>query len=276
MSESERHIKRAHQRSVERALREERLGLAIIGRVIVLDHPDPGRLLARLEAVCRSAQQNPGASIEVRQVLIDGTLLIRNAIARELGRPQTLLDPPGWAGHVKPSAVDQVAGHESSITQQLGLVEGDNSGPLADVINIQREQTETITAIHEYLVKALQEGPVTDRELFTRYILNPETPPHSLEAIVERRKELVLSGRVKDSGGRKGKSVIWTLVETKHIAEITETKKAWKRSGVQRERVECPECGNFYAKGAGIGTHLQKKHGYTVGQRRAVAASNEG
>jgi len=206
-SEKEKRVKQAASRSTERALREERLALAAIAKCFVLESPDPGRLLARLEAMARSAQQNGKTTVAVRQSLLDSVKLIRNAINRELGKPQELLDP--HVGHVIPSRVERLVG-DDTIPQQLGLM---SNGDLGDVIAAHDEQTATIFHVHEKVVEVLRSGPATDREIYRRYTLRPDTKPHSKTALTERRKELTQTGRIRDTGSKHKGEPVWALVE---------------------------------------------------------------
>ena len=252
--EGERRVKQVAERSRERALQEERLALAAIAKVIVLEVPDPGRLLARLEAMVRAASQQSSTPIRVRQALIDGEALVRNAINRELGRPQALLNPPGW-NHVNPKAVDRIVGGEA-LPQQLGL---ENDGGLGDVISAQAEQATTILAVHECLVKVLRQyGPATDQELYDRYLALDDAPRHSAQALKERRKELCLSGRVVHSRIKRGRDPVWSLVED---TQKVEGQTVWGKTGQTEVKVPCPECGEEFGRGAGLATHRQAKHG---------------
>ena len=260
-SEQEKHIKAAAVRSRERALQEERLGLAAIASAVCREVPNPDRLLARLEAMTRKAQQNPKTPMRVKQSLLDGTALIRNAINRELGKPQELLDPPGWR-HVSPTAVNRLV-KDGEVTQQLGL---EAKETLEDVAVATREQAATIAAVHEVIVRILKEGPATDSELYWRYMQQTDAPKHSAQELRRRRLELYKSGRVNDSGLRDGKDIRWVLVEDKH--KIPESERTWKRGGKTEERVKCPECGEMVGKGAGIAVHIKAKHSTTGFIRR--------
>ncbi len=260
-------VERAAQRSMGRALREERLALAVLAKIFLLEVPNPDRLLARIGAVVRSASTQKGFSQEARQALIDCERLVRNALARELGRPQTLMDPPGWMGHVNPRTVDKVISGEP-IGQQLGL--SASNGDLTDVAEAQTDRMQTVLAVHDKIVEALKEGPATERVLYQRYIVFPDAPPHSPRALTERRRELTQSGRVKDTGVRVGTEPVWALVEDKAKVKAASDPKnpTWKKEGRTRDKVPCPECGKPCGFGAGLAMHLKSKHGYSVGQRR--------
>jgi hypothetical protein len=208
-NEKEKRVKQASARSMERALREERLALAAIAKCFILESPDPGRLLARLEAMTRSAQQSGKTTVAIQQSLLDAVKMIRNAINRELGKPQELMDPN--VGHVMASRVDRLVGPDGNPIsfQQLGLM---SDGDLGDVITAHEEQTATIFRVHDQLVKVLRRGPATDKEIYRRYILHPDTQPQSQKALLERRKELTVSGRIREAGRHKDEP-IWGLVE---------------------------------------------------------------
>ncbi len=208
VSQQEKRVQQAATRSMERALREERLALAAVAKCFVLEARDPGRLLARLEAMSRSAQQSGKTTVAIRQSLLDAVALIRNAINRELGKPQELMNPD--VGHVMASRVDRLVGSEDNPNhQQLGLM---SNGDLGDVIAAHEEQTATIFQVHDKLVDVLRKGPATDREIYRRYTLRMDTLPHSQKALVERRKELTASGRIREAGKHKDEP-IWGLIE---------------------------------------------------------------
>lgn len=251
-TEQQKDVKAAAVRSKERALQEERLGLAAIAKVIVDEVRDPDRLLARLEAMTRFAQQNGSTPLRTRQALLDGTALIRNAINRERDKPQELLDPPGWR-HVNPAAVNRIANVEP--VQQLGLAD---KGDLDDVADANKEQAATIAAVQSVIVEVLREGPATDAEIYRRYIKVEGAPLHSPRSLLTRRRELLRSGRINESGKLEGKEILWTLVEDKH--KIPESERTWKRGGRTEERVTCPECGESFGKGAGLAVHIKTNH----------------
>lgn len=201
-------VQRAAHRSVERALAEERLALAAVAKCVLLEVPNPTGLLARLEDLARGAQSNPKASLKLRQSLIDAVMLFKNAMAREMGKPQSLLDPP--LAHVDPGKVDDLVG-AAHREQQLSIAQGDRG--IQDVEAVQRERIETIAAIHDALVGVMREGPASDGELHRRYALLEERPWQAPAALAERRRELVRLGRVC-AAGRKDGEPLWALVET--------------------------------------------------------------
>jgi len=121
-------VKAAAKRSVERALQEERLAIAAIVKVMLIEVPDPGRVLARLDAMTRAAEANPRVPPTIRRQLIDATRFVRTAIERERGKPQSLFEP--HVGHVAPKDVDALVAPTRG-PQQLGLV--NNTSVLGDV-----------------------------------------------------------------------------------------------------------------------------------------------
>lgn len=207
-------IKDARIRSLERAVKEERLALAAIVKVMLIEVPDPARVLARLDAMSRAAEANPRTPAAVRKQLIDATLFVKTAIERETGRPQTLFEPD--VGHVKPKDVDSLV-EPTEGPQQLGLQQ--DEGLFGDVQDAHRERVATMTSVHAAIVVLLQrEGPLTDRELWTHYVADGGTPQQSQKAITERRRELVGSGRVVGAGkGLRGEPA-WRLVEQEAAA----------------------------------------------------------
>jgi hypothetical protein len=205
-------VKAATQRSLERALLEERLAIAAIVKVMLIEVPDPARVLARLDAMTRAAEQNPRVPPTVRRQLIDATRFVRTAIQREQAKPQELFDP--HVGHVSPKDVNALVAPTDG-PQQLGLV--NHGSTLGDVEAAHEDRVRTISTVHAALVGLLREkGAMTDRELFTRYLIaNAEgaLPRQTQKAITERRRELVAAGRVVTAGrGDRGEPA-WDILE---------------------------------------------------------------
>lgn len=205
-------VKAAHQRSLERALQEERLAIAAIVKVMLIEVPDPARVMARLDAMTRAAEANPRVPATVRRQLLDATRFVRTAIERETGKPQSLFDP--HVGHTSPRDVDALV-NPTDGPQQLGLV-GHQGSMLGDVEDAHEDRVRTIAAVHTALVGLLKsEGAATDRELYARYTLANQgaLPMQSQKAITERRRELVGAGRVVGAGkGLRGEPA-WDVVE---------------------------------------------------------------
>lgn len=203
-------VKQATVRSLERALQEERLAIAAVTKVMLIEVPDPGRVLARLDSMVRTAELNPRVPVSVRRQLLDAARFVRTAIEREQGRPQSLFDP--HVGHVKKEAVDALVAPTES-PEQLGFVT--NESVLGDVEVAHEQRVQTIVAVHGALVECLRsEGSATDAELWSRYqrMLAPGVPFQSRRAITERRKELVAAGRVVRVDPRGGVPA-WDVVE---------------------------------------------------------------
>src|SRR5258708_38673753 len=76
-SKGRRKVQAAAERSAVRALKEERLALAAIGKVFVLECDNPARLLSRLEAMARNAERSPRVPVRVRRTLLHGALIVR-------------------------------------------------------------------------------------------------------------------------------------------------------------------------------------------------------
>jgi hypothetical protein len=211
-------VKAAHQRSLERALREERLAIAAIVKVMLIEVPDPARVLARLDAMTRAAEANPRVPATVRRQLLDATRFVRTAIERETGRPQSLFDPD--VGHTSPRDVDALV-RPTNGPQQLGLV-GHSGSMLGDVEAAHDDRVRTIQAVHTALVGLFQEhGALTDRELYSRYTLTNvrgALPQQSQKAVTERRKELTAAGRVVSAGRGPRDEPAWNLVEAEVAA----------------------------------------------------------
>lgn len=210
-------VKAAAKRSIERALQEERLAIAAIVKVMLIEVPDPRRVLARLDAMTRAAEANPRVPPTVRRQLLDATRFVKTAIERETGKPQSLFDP--HVGHVSPKDVNALVAPTEG-PQQLGLI--NHGSTLGDVEAAHDDRVRTISTVHTALVGILREHgkPVTDRELHALYQMhnvgNP-LPRQSAGAIVERRKELFAAGRLV-TAGREGGVPQWDLVERDALA----------------------------------------------------------
>lgn len=202
-----RRVHDAQLRSAQTALREERLALAAITKVMLLEVPDPSRVLARLDAMARAAEANPRTTVSTKRMLLDATRFVRTAIQRELGKPQELFDP--HVGHVDADKVDELVEPVNG-NQQLGLA-GQGSF-LGDVEEAHAERVTTITRVQSAIVDLYRgEGVLTDRALHANYLLagaRSPLPMQSYAALVERRKELAAAGRVVSAGNGA-----WGLVE---------------------------------------------------------------
>jgi hypothetical protein len=204
-------VKRAARRSMEAALREERLAIGAIVKVMLLEVPDPGRVLARLDAMVRAAEANPRMTPTIRRQLLDASRFVRAAIQREEGRPQELFDP--HVGHVRAEAVDALVAPTDG-AQQLGL-EGQTS-MLGDVESAHAERVALLATVHDALVEIVRgHGALSDLELHARYVhrgafAGSGLPLQSPKAIAERRRELCAAGRFVRAEGREVK---WDIVE---------------------------------------------------------------
>lgn len=203
-------IKDAHIKALERALREERLALAAVVKVMLIEVPDPARVLARLDAMSRAAEQNPRTSAAVRKQLLDATLFVKTAIQRERGRPQELFEPD--VGHTRPKDVDALV-EASDGPQQLGLV---NNEQIGDAGEAHDERVRTIGQVHTALIGLYREhGALSDRELHGHYAVVAPTrglPRQTQGAVTERRRELLAAGRLSRAEQRGGEPA-WDLVE---------------------------------------------------------------
>jgi hypothetical protein len=211
-------VRRAAQRSAEKALVEERLALAAIVKCLLAEVPDPERALRRIEAMVRQAESNPKTPVATRKMLLDGYRFIATAVERQLGKPQQLFDP--HIGHMKQKDVDAVADlPEQGV--QLGL--GD--GTLADVETAHGERVDTIVRVQTELVRLLKEhGALTDEELLSYYARAFQAEPQRIPAlgpkdVARRRRELTASGRVLATGQRRSGSPLWDLVEREALIE---------------------------------------------------------
>lgn len=216
---AKRDVKKAAQRTLERALVEERLALSAITKVMLLEVPDPARVLARLDAMTRAAEANPRVSAGTRKRLIDATRFVRAAVERELGvKPQAeLFDPPGR--EVKPQAIDALVTPTDG-PQQLGLEMTESL--LGDVETAHADRVQTLSLIHEALIEMLRTGgAATDKELHERYLRRPNgLPPQSQGAVASRRRELYAAGRIVKAGTR-GSAPTWDVIERDALAQAS-------------------------------------------------------
>lgn len=206
----EAEVKRAAERSLERALKEERTAIAAITKCFLLECPSPERALARIEAMVRAADANPRTTAATRRTLIDGATFVRTAIERELGKPQSLFDP--HVGHVKGEAVDKLV-QGSEVPEQLGLA---HDGKLGDTVAAHEERTETLAVVQNALVDVIRtHGAMTDAGLWYMYSQNITVPRQSAAEISARRKELTRSGRLRRAGSATDAGGVpkWDLVE---------------------------------------------------------------
>jgi hypothetical protein len=206
-------LKRAAQRSAEKALIEERLALAAIVKVFLAEVPEPERALRRIEAMVRSAEANAKTPVATRKMLLDAHRFIATAVERETGRPQTLFDP--HVRHLREAEVEAV-GDAHPQGEQLGF----GNGGLADAEEAHAERVRTVGRVQTILVELLKQGACSDAELWARYIragrLSPDqAPAQSLTEIGKRRKELTANGRVLATGERnKLHEPLWGLLES--------------------------------------------------------------
>lgn len=217
----DKQLAKVRERSLLDALAQERLALAAITKVLLLEVDDPQRVLVRLDAMARSATANRRVPAGTRRALIDGVRLVRRAIERERGEDPfaqpTLLDPP--SPEPKPERVDELAAATDG-PQQLGLVGNEQIG--ADLEAAHEERVATVARIHEAIIELLRAaGAANDDEIHHRYTLaamhaDTRLPQQTKTAIVERRRELVQAGRLKSAGDKR-----WDLVERELIGEAT-------------------------------------------------------
>jgi hypothetical protein len=93
-------------KNLERALKEERTGLVAVARIVIEECPDSRRLLRRLEAMARKAEEQR-APARTRDAIRHGHAQLARALEQVQGRAQGLFDP--HVGHVQPSKVEALA-----------------------------------------------------------------------------------------------------------------------------------------------------------------------
>src|SRR4051794_17334380 len=91
----EKRIERAKVRNLERALKEERLGLTAIGIAFAKTHGDADAMLGALENMVRAAMEDPRVSAKTKQAMLSGQQILERALAIHRGRPQPLFNDDG-------------------------------------------------------------------------------------------------------------------------------------------------------------------------------------
>jgi hypothetical protein len=209
--EEQRAVKAAYVRSLEKRLAEERLAIAAIVKVMLLEVPDPARVLARLEAMTRAAAANTRTPASVTSQLMDATRFVRTAIQRELGKPQELFEP--HVGHVRPADVQALV-EPTEGPQQLGLLTNES---IEDAEDAHAGRIDTISKVYAALIEILRnDGAMTDRELHAMYEIKAMSgglPRQSFKSCKERRMELKAAGRLKSLAEQRDGDTVWELIE---------------------------------------------------------------
>jgi hypothetical protein len=178
-----RHVASARERSLERALRDERRALVSVAAVALRAARDPDELVARLEVIARRAVEQPRNPARTCEALTYASRAFANARAIELGKPQRLFDLD--VGHVAPGGVrnliDGADPGQTSLFEPevvLGLADGAAEELLELVVDVFRDADE----------------PLDDAELRTR--VRCARPLLTAAAIARSRVELVRRGRL--------------------------------------------------------------------------------
>jgi hypothetical protein len=203
-------------RNLERALKEERLGLTAIATAFVQTHGDADAMAAKMEAMVRSAVEDPRVKPGVKKALIAGQQIVQRALAIHLGQPQPLFtdgDVPD-TGHVNPSEAKALANPPEA--QQVGLFGG--SDGLEDALAAHDDRESLNRKIADHIVRLFREnGPMTDWELLGKYEVSE--PPIVLARwdLYAHRVDLTRNGRIVDTGERRrggGRTgPVWDLLE---------------------------------------------------------------
>lgn len=211
-------LERARERGLREALEQERMALAAIVKVMLLEVDDPKRVLARIDSMVRAAEGNRRVPPATRRSLIDAARFVRRAVQREQGQQQTLLDPP--KPEPKPERIDALVTATDG-PQQLGLVDNEQIG--GDAEQAHAERVATLGVIHAKLIDILREhGAASDAELHHRYLLagalasDGAHPFQTKSAIAERRRELVAAGRLTGAERDPASGAArWDVIERK-------------------------------------------------------------
>jgi hypothetical protein len=198
----------ARAKELERALKEERIGLLGITMAILRMSVDPQAVSDRLDALVRAAQANPRTRPGTMSALIEGQKLMRRALAIELEKPQPLFEPD--IGPTKPEAVIDLVDHPEE--QQMGLALGTNGA--SDAEAAAQDRAATIARVQEAVIAMFVEhGSLTDAELYGHYIMRTDFVKQSPGSLRTRRVELVRKGRIVDSHEVRDGDKVWDLVE---------------------------------------------------------------
>src|SRR5881409_3000073 len=118
-------------KNLERALKEERLGITALALAFVKAHGAPELILRRVQAMVRNADE-AGAKPRTKQVLIAGQHMVERALAIEMGKPQPLFSDEPDIGHVDAAKAKALAAGATE-PEQIGLDLSGNGGTVGDV-----------------------------------------------------------------------------------------------------------------------------------------------
>src|SRR5688572_14647974 len=86
-------VEKAHARSVRQALAEERMAITAIAKVMLLECPDPSRVLVRIDSMARAAEADRRVPPSTVKAILDAQTFLRRAASRESEKPKPLFDP---------------------------------------------------------------------------------------------------------------------------------------------------------------------------------------
>lgn len=204
--ELERKTKDKKIANLERALREERMGLTAIATAFCLTHGNPERMMRKLEDMVRAAVDDPRQKPGVKRALINGQQVAERALAIYLGKPQPLFDEDDDrpdTGHVNPSDARALADPPE---QQVGFnFDGGNGEGAAEAIAAHQEREALLSRVDDFIIRLVRENdPMTDVELHELYCVQEERPtPLSWQNFYDRRVDLTRRGRLVDTGDKK-------------------------------------------------------------------------
>lgn len=214
-AKSDKALKDRQIKNLERALKEERMGITAMALAFIKAHGDPELILRRIEAMVRNADE-AGAKPRTKQVLIAGQHMVERALAIEMGKPQPLFTDEPDVGHVPPGQAKELA-EGASKPEQIGLDFSGNGGTVGDVRTAEEDKAKTTERVKDAILALLVDhGAMTDGELYVRYAKRTDFLTQSAGSLRARRTELVRAGRlVKNGDKREGdKDVpVWDLYE---------------------------------------------------------------
>lgn len=201
----------AHVKNLERALKEERLGLMCITAAFVKECPDPDALRRRLDRMVHLAHENPKVPQATKAAMRAGVQLVEAAIAVDMKKPQPLFDPN--VGHTAPAKVEDIVDPPQVGAGQATLAPGGQGGleALQHDADDQQAAHKAMQATVVSLFEAAPEG-LSDGEMLLASG-QPGVPYVPHDALVKVRKELLKMGRLANTGMRRNDQPVFDLAE---------------------------------------------------------------
>lgn len=199
----------ARIKELERALKDERIGVLGIAIAFLRESTAPHALARRLEVMAHNAVDNPKVRAGTRTALVEGNKLVQRALAIELEKPQPLFEPD--LGPANPAQVAEAVERSDAGAGQASM---DLSGGDDAASSALDERQRTLDRVYEAIVALLHEhGAMTDAEIQARYAARADFLPQSAGALRARRTELTRRRRLVASKDKRDGAMIWDLLE---------------------------------------------------------------